>query len=88
MMKKNSLHPNSALIKYMERTKAAHLVSIRFPLMASSVLFPDQEAGSEGMSVQGNTWTPAPPLPASRLSKPPVQDAHTALTFRRAPLPS
>jgi len=45
MMKKVYSIPigNSGLIKYMERTKAAHLVSIRFPLMASSVLFPDLE---------------------------------------------
>lgn len=49
-----------AFIKYMEGTREAHLDSIGVPLMASSVLFPDQGAGSYGMSMAARTpaiWT-------------------------------
>lgn len=44
-----------AFIKYMEGTREAHLDSIGVPLMASSVLFPDQGAGSYGMSMAART---------------------------------
>lgn len=54
------LHPNSGLIKYMERTKAAHLVSIRFPLMASSALFPDLELEATGCLCQWGTYRVLP----------------------------
>lgn len=42
---------STPFIKYMERTREAHLDSICAPLMASSVLFPDHGAGSFGMSM-------------------------------------
>jgi len=66
---KSLLYP-CAFIKYMERTREPHLDSIRVPLMASSVLFPDQGAASYGMSMAARSpkstpaiWTHDPPHP-------------------------
>lgn len=58
---KSLLYP-CAFIKYMERTREAHLDSIRVPLMASSVLFPDQGAGSYGMSMAARSPESTPAI--------------------------